>query len=310
LEPDVRRDPTKAQRSRLYAKNARMCCVCKSFEVGLELHHIDGENSNTIDENLAVLCVTDHDAHHRPGQYRVRHTELTSTEIARFKRDWEDFVREAALPKPRLLVTVGGYGTREVLHSAKAVYQWTDGRIVFERIYHLHAGTIGDWTTDIVNESVRLGRNIPIVLLDKPLDVAYCSCCRKSLSNVVDRGYGLRLVAPNWDADSAGVVYINPEQPSLAVTFSLDGREIFSASLHFCGGTHLDFECGEYSERVAIKPGPSVRDQVAQMLDNLLRDWCPARLLIGTGDHDNPDLMDGLRLPDCWEVVHARKHAR
>lgn len=214
-------------------------------------------------------------------------------------------MRETALPSPRVLVTVGGYGTIEALHSAKAVYQWTDGRIVFERVYHLHAGTIDEWTTDIVDESVRLGRNIPIVLLDEPLDVAHCPCCRKSLSNVIDRGYGLRLVAPNWHTDSAGAIYINPQGPSLALTFSLEGREIFSASLHLCGGTHLQLSCDEYDERITVKRIPSVRMQVAHIVDNLLRDWQPAHLFMGTGDHDNPTIIDSLRLPNCWETPHG-----
>jgi len=51
-------------------RNAGVCCVCKQRWIGVQLHHIDGDHSNTIDENLAVLCVKDHDAHHRPKCYR------------------------------------------------------------------------------------------------------------------------------------------------------------------------------------------------------------------------------------------------
>jgi hypothetical protein len=193
--------------------------------VGLQLHHIDGDNSNTVDENLAVLCVFDHDAHHRPERYASRHTELDAATIAQCKGDWEAFVAEGSAEKPRLLVTVSGYGTLEALHSAKAVYQWTDGRIVFERVYHLHSGTIDDWTTEIVDEVVRLGRKIPIVMVDGPLDVQGCPCCRHpSLSTVINRGYGLRRVAKNWDTASSASIYINPGQPSLAVNFALEER--------------------------------------------------------------------------------------
>lgn len=307
----TRRDPTKSQRVRLFAKNARMCCVCKSFGVGLELHHIDGDNSNTIDENLAVLCLFDHDAHHRPGQYpKLRHVDLGPTEITRFKQEWEDFVREAVLPSPRLLVTVAGYGTFTAVHSAKAVYQWTDGRIVFERVYHLHSGTIDDWTTDIVDESVRIGRNIPIVILDEPLDVAQCPCCRKSVSNVVDRGYALRRVARNWDTDSSAAIYINPHRASLALTFALEGREIFSASLHVCRGTHLHLICDEYDERVTLKRRGGARAQAVRIVEGLLRDWQPARLFIGTGDEDRPEIIPKLRLPDFWEEAPGRGRPR
>ena len=107
----MRRNPTRSQRERLLAKNGRMCCVCKAFGVGLEFNHIDGDHSNTVDENLAVLCVADHDAHHRAGQYPIRHVELSTAEILRHKQEWEEFIREAQLSKPRLLTTISGYGT-------------------------------------------------------------------------------------------------------------------------------------------------------------------------------------------------------
>jgi len=61
----------------------------------------------------------------------------------------------------------------------------------------LSSGNLDDWTTDIIEESVRLGRNIPLVMLSEPLDVKHCPCCHKGLSNVFDRGYGLRCVVPN-----------------------------------------------------------------------------------------------------------------
>ena len=304
----MRRNPTKAQRERLLAKNGGMCCVCKAFGVGLEFHHIDGNHANTVDENLAVLCVADHDAHHRPGQYPLRHVELGAAEILRHKQEWENFTQEAQKSKPRLLTTISGYGTHDYIHSAQVTYQWTSGRIVFERVYHqLSSGDLDDWTTDIVEESVRLGRNIPLVLLDEPLDVEQCPCCHKGLNRVLDRGYGLRRVAPNWDRDSVGRVYINPNQPSLAVNFALGDRFIFFGSLHLCWGTHLHFHCDDYDERHPIKPKPSVRTQATRLIENLLRDWNPAELLIGTGDHDKPHLIDGFKLPRCWE---ARRPAR
>ena len=222
----MRRNPTKTQRGHLLALNGGMCCVCKAFGVGLEIHHIDGDHANTVDDNLAVLCVADHDAHHRPGQYPIRHLELDKAQILRHKQEWEAFIREAQLPKPRLLATISAYGTVKNIHSTKVTYQWTTGKIVFERVYHqLISGSIDDWTTDLVDECVRLGRKIPLVMLNAPLDVELCPCCRKGLSNVIDRGYALRRAAPNWDTDSLGSVYINPGQPSLAVSFALAGCE-------------------------------------------------------------------------------------
>jgi hypothetical protein len=168
----MRRKLKKEQRERLLAANGQMCCVCKAFGVGLEFHHIDLDHANTADENLAVLCVSDHDAHHRPSRYTIRHVELGASEIRRHKQEWEAFIREAQLPKPRLLATVSAYGTAEYVHSAKVTYQWTTGKIVFDRVYHqLVSGNIDDWTTDIVEECCRIGRPVPLVFLDSPLDV-------------------------------------------------------------------------------------------------------------------------------------------
>jgi len=64
----------------LLRKNAGVCCVCKIRNIGVNFHHIDGDASNTVEENMAVLCVRDHDAHHRPEEYRpdaaVNHLDL------------------------------------------------------------------------------------------------------------------------------------------------------------------------------------------------------------------------------------------
>ena len=48
--------PAKMAR-KLYELNADSCCVCKRTGVGLNIHHIDGDSSNTTEENLAVICV-------------------------------------------------------------------------------------------------------------------------------------------------------------------------------------------------------------------------------------------------------------
>ena len=210
---------------------------------------------------------------------------------------------EAQLPKPRLLAALSSYGTHHYIHSAKVTYQWTNGQIVFERVYHqLSSGNLKDWATDIVEEFGRIGRNIPLVILEEPMDVLQCACCHTGLSNVIDRGYGVREVAPNWDKDSLGAIYINPEKPSVAIRFALEGRDIFGGHLHLCRGTHLHFTCDEYDERRAVKRRPSVRTQATRFIDNLVHDWKPARLAIGTGDHDHPQLIDGLLLPSCWEI--------
>jgi hypothetical protein len=274
----------------------------QGIRFGLELHHIDGDSSNTVDANLAVLCVSDHDAHHRPGRYSTRHTELDATAIASHKHDWEAFVAEAAAEQPRLVATVCMFGTLDTIHSVKSVHQWTDGRIVFERLYHLHLGTPREWAKDIVEEVLRIGKNIPIVFIEQPQDITQRPCCHKSLSAVIDRGYTLRLAAADWDINSSAWIYINPDQPSLALIFALSYREIFTAHLHLCGGRYLHFSSDEYTERILIQPSPSVRTQATRVIQKLLHEWRPARTLIGTGDRKQPSIVDDFDLPRCWEA--------
>ena len=70
--------------------------------MGLNLHHMDGDSANTVDENLAVLCVEDHDRHHHPHDYapQPKHLELGAEEILRLKNSWEAFVVEAQKSSP------------------------------------------------------------------------------------------------------------------------------------------------------------------------------------------------------------------
>lgn len=139
----MRRDPSQAQKERILKKNAGVCCVCKQRWLGVNFHHIDGDNSNTIDENLAVLCLKDHDAHHRPGAYLgFNHLELKAEQIKEFKNSWENFVAEASKSDPEIFAVINVYGSEINIHSIRLIFQWSDGRIVFERIYHLMDGPI------------------------------------------------------------------------------------------------------------------------------------------------------------------------
>src|SRR5262245_17629449 len=128
-------DPTPPQRRRLLETNARRCCVCKREGLGLNLHHIDGNSSRTSDENLAVLCVEDHDRHHRPHGYgsQARHLDLSVSKIRAYKHPWEAFVSEARKVSPQVVAVLSVYGTLKLIHSAQLVMQWPDGRIEYQR---------------------------------------------------------------------------------------------------------------------------------------------------------------------------------
>lgn len=60
------------------------CCICHRIDV--QIHHIDGDDSDNADAKLAVLCVPHHDKATAPPSLTAR---LRPSEIRIYKRDWE-----------------------------------------------------------------------------------------------------------------------------------------------------------------------------------------------------------------------------
>jgi hypothetical protein len=158
-------DPTPKQRQRLYDANAHRCCVCKRYDVGLHLHHINEHSSHTIDENLAVLCVEDHDRHHRPAVYRVNHLDLGAEKIRGHKRSWEAFVAETRKPFPNVIATLAAYGSYEYIHSLQLVMQWSDERVEYKRAYHLLDGNMDKMTDAVMKELKDFEPGVKLVTL-------------------------------------------------------------------------------------------------------------------------------------------------
>jgi hypothetical protein len=164
-----RKPLTPQQRNEVLEKNAGVCCVCKARGVGLNIHHIDHNPSNNLPDNLAVLCVSDHDSHHRPSAYtRINHLELSAQRMTQSKQEWESFVEEARKPNPTFLAVLSAYGDAEYIHSAKLVFQTSDQEVVFERLYHLHDGTFEEWADRILEEVAWLNKRIPLTFINKP----------------------------------------------------------------------------------------------------------------------------------------------
>lgn len=270
--------------------NAFRCCVCKRRSIGFHLHHIDGNSANTVDENLAVLCVEDHDRHHRPNEYESppRHLDLDASEILRLKKSWEAFVAEARKPEPRVLATLSAYGTTELIHSLQLVMQWPDERIEYIRSFHLLDGDLDRLTDDVMEELAAIGPKAKLAVINQPLPVEHCTCCHRGLSRTLKPAVVTRLTDPRWSKDSSCSIYINPHQPSLAVIFSIDGQEILRGSLHLCQRKFLHYMSDGIDDRVPVRYRPSVRAQASQIVKQLLREWVPARTFIGTGDPDQP----------------------
>jgi hypothetical protein len=132
---------------------------------------------------------------------------------------------------------VNVYGNYSNIHSARLILQWENGVIELERIYHLlTTGPVEAWIDNILDEIRWLGNNIQIVIVDEPLEVEYCPCCQTSLSNTIDQNMAKKITSEFWGTDSIGSIYINPENPSLAITISLKSELLYSSTLSISGG--------------------------------------------------------------------------
>lgn len=293
--------PSDNQRDRLKETNAFRCCVCKRRSVGFHLHHIDGDNANTVDANLAVLCVEDHDRHHRSGEYAPRHTELKAEDILQFKTDWESFVAEAQRPEPKVLATLSSYGTPELIHSLQLVLQWPDERIAMKQSYYLLDGDHDRLTDEVVADLISIGPNVKMATINVPLPVEHCPCCGTGYSRTLKPAVVARLTDPDWATKSSASIYINPAEPRVTILFSLRDQSLLTGSLHLCQGQFLHYHCEGIDDRVPVTDRPSVRTQVTKIIKNVLREWQPARVFIGTGNPDLPTLLPDLNLPKLWE---------
>ena len=303
-------DPTPAQKRRLLQASASRCCVCKCLGIGFNFHHIDGDPSNTVDSNLAVLCVEDHDIHHRPGEYtaRLEHLELCASEILRLKHSWEAFVKEARQANPRVVATLSRYGTQELVHSLQLVMQWPDERIECARSFHLLDGDIDRLEERAIKEVTSISPRIKIARIEEPFRVEYCPCCGVGFSRTIKPAVVIRLTDSSWSTESVCTVYVNPSQPSLALTIFLRERLLLSGSLHLCQGKYLHYHSEGVNDRVPLTRS-SIREQATQVVRHILSEWTPARTLIGTGNPDAPRITSNLMLPRVWENRTANKSA-
>jgi len=66
------------------------CCVCREHGLSVQIHHIDDDPSNNAPENLAVLCLQDHDRTQVAGGFGRR---LQPAEVRRYRDDWLERVK-------------------------------------------------------------------------------------------------------------------------------------------------------------------------------------------------------------------------
>lgn len=79
------------QRSNILIANRHSCCVCAGQ--GVQIHHINGDNSDNRSENLAVLCLQHHDKATSPPGLSA---SLKAKHIIEYKQTWEENCRTRA----------------------------------------------------------------------------------------------------------------------------------------------------------------------------------------------------------------------
>lgn len=285
---------------KLYEMNANSCCVCKRTGVGLNLHHIDGDPSNTTEENLAVLCVNEHDAQHRPDKYTSsNHVGMPTDRLRAYKTEWEKFVAECKKDEPQVIATINAFGTYENIVGIKLVFQWVDGTIVFERSYQQLDGDVYYWVDKVMEEIMRFGKNIKIAMIDEPLKIEFCPNDKISFSRTVDEAAAKKIIANDWKEKAVATVYTNPKHASLAIIIFYNSEELVCMSIHRCGNklVYKDYK-GVKSARIK---NLRVRKQVKTYVSQLLEIWEVENVFYGTGNPIKPRLTKGCELPFCWE---------
>lgn len=297
-----RKNPNNAMKKRLLEANAYSCCVCKKTGMGLNFHHIDGDNSHTADDNLAVVCVNDHDMHHRPNEYHTsKHLNLSSDELLRYKKSWETFIAECKKEEPKIVATINVFGSIDNIVGMKTVFQWVNRKIEFERVYQLLDAPFEEWIDNAISDIIRLGKNIKIVLIDNPLPIEYCYNCKNSISTIIDENVATMVTSADWKETAISTVYINPNQASLAICIFYTTKEpIYSVSIHKCNG-EIHIHDNKKDKFFHFSERKSKRTQVVALIKKILKMWNISHVFIGTGDEDNPTIIDDFRLPICWE---------
>jgi hypothetical protein len=299
MKPKRKKIPPQTKET-LLKLSAGVCCVCKSRGLGVNFHHIDENPSNNILDNIAVLCVKDHDAHHRPNAYSVNHRELGAEKIKAYKVEWESFVLETQKENPQALAIVNVYGTHDNVVGMRLLFQTVESKIVLQRMFNHLESSWEKWIDSTIEDILWLNSKIPLIYINEPLAIEY-SEKGDSLANVLDSNVARKILSPDWEEKSVCTIFINPNQPSLALLVNYKSEVIFTAILQK-HGSYLYLECDNFDREIHIKKKPSVRTQVTQIVSKLLDEWQPGQIFVGTGNSDDPDIIDDLNLPKLWEA--------
>ena len=78
-------------RHQILYESAWTCCVCRIPKNAVQVHHIDEDTSNNVENNLVALCQDHHDEAHTTHKLSQN---LTQSDLKQFKARWNQEVKE------------------------------------------------------------------------------------------------------------------------------------------------------------------------------------------------------------------------
>lgn len=92
------------------------CCICEDGSRGDQIHHIDGNSSNSTYDNLAFLCLKHHADASEKNEMRRK---ISARAVRKFRENWYKKIREERnINLKSLNKTVTKISQEELLHAA------------------------------------------------------------------------------------------------------------------------------------------------------------------------------------------------
>jgi hypothetical protein len=114
----------KTKEAEILFLNRHACCICHDKNRDVQIHHIDGNNSNNNISNLAIMCL---DCHSKVTGKRGLGKRYSELEVKRYKQEWETVVKkEFRLP----LLTK----SKEVPKIEKQLFIYEIKRMIYQMI--------------------------------------------------------------------------------------------------------------------------------------------------------------------------------
>lgn len=295
--------------------NDHTCCICRVRSRPVQIHHIDGNNSNNLADNLAVLCLDDHNKASYPQGFSRR---ISPGEIRMSKADWEELVRSKRAPtyrgdSKRFYATICGYGNEYDIEAVEVVIHDKNGKIYNKLVVHRHDCPLDTATTQIVDFIAEHGV-YQSFMIDRCLPIDYCPNCQKALSTITD-AEKMDIVEKRIKPNPNFIVYINPKQCNLQISVSRGLEMNLIVFIHLCSnGLVLQYEHAD-SGKVSLdtlmpENSKYIEKQIKDLIWEVAKTTGYKKISFFAGDPDNPKLVKYLNLPSSWLDNNALDESR